>query len=80
MWFLLGRFPLPLGAGMGYVILLWHSLGLPYNCFVFMHSFGKLHSETVCFYENDFEEMTLFNVKNVEMLTGAFNMASNFAV
>ena len=63
---------------MGYVILLLHSLSLPYNYFVFMHSFEKLHSETVWFNENDFEEMTLFNT--VEMLTGAFNMASNFAV
>ena len=27
------RFPLPLGAWMGYVILLWHSLSLPYNYF-----------------------------------------------
>ena len=26
-WFLLERFPLPLG----YVILIWHSLSLPYN-------------------------------------------------
>ena len=25
------RFPLPLGAWMGCVILLWHSLSLPYN-------------------------------------------------
>ena len=29
--FCLERFPLPLGAGMGYVILLWHSMSLPYN-------------------------------------------------
>ena len=26
--------------GMGYVILLWHSLSLPYNYFVYMSSFG----------------------------------------
>ena len=28
---LLERFLLPLVLGMGYVILLWHSLSLPYN-------------------------------------------------
>ena len=27
------RFPLPLGTLDGYVILLWHSLSLPYNYF-----------------------------------------------
>ena len=27
------EFPLPLGAWICYVILLWHSLSLPYNCF-----------------------------------------------
>ena len=27
------RFPLPLDAWMGYVILLWHTLSLPYNSF-----------------------------------------------
>ena len=32
--FCLDRFPLPLGAWDGNVILLWHSLGLPYNYFV----------------------------------------------
>ena len=30
----LERFPLPLVLGMGYVILLWHALSLPYNYFV----------------------------------------------
>ena len=33
MWFLLGRFPFHWVLGMGYVILLWHSLSLPYNYF-----------------------------------------------
>ena len=36
--FCLERFSLPLGAWMGYVILLWHSLSLPYN-----YSYGKSH-------------------------------------
>ena len=32
--FYLERSPLPLGAWMGYVILSWHSLGLPYNYYL----------------------------------------------
>ena len=33
MWFLFGRFPVPLGAWDSLHYLMWHSMGLPYNIF-----------------------------------------------
>ena len=34
--------------GMGYVILLWHSLSLPYNCFIFLTEFMHYMYVTNC--------------------------------
>ena len=45
MWFLLGDVSSSSVLGMGYVILLWHSLSLPYNYFALLESAeeGKIH-------------------------------------
>ena len=43
MWFLLERFPLPLGAWDGLRFLLWHSLSLPYNYSADRKDMKKFH-------------------------------------
>ena len=70
---------LSLGAWMGYVILLWHSLSLPYNYFLYLYLYKAVSSDLLVLltcimsdFKHDLESvmvyMTYVNFKSVSTI------------